>query len=206
MSGETASRDEIVEGRYALMRVMHQQFWVQIIEVGDDAIRVSFPGADYPVAGMSVEIEFHYEDGYSVYTTEMTHRSKDSSEGIVLRAPDLLRRCMHRTNARIDANVRTSVRDQVHIAKHAGLVLNISRGGALILCKGEFELGATIEMSIELDDDRPQTVLAKVLHITYDEAEQSPCYGIRFISLEKDASEAIERFVELRLSEQYPII
>ena len=63
--------DDIKIGRHCLMNTMGQRFLVEILEVEDDTVRLSCPGADYPVTGMIVSLEFHDPAGYNSYRVEV---------------------------------------------------------------------------------------------------------------------------------------
>ncbi len=203
-----AYEDDIREGNSCLLDCMGQLFWVRILEAGDDAIRVSFPGYDYPLEGMSLALHFHTEESVRFYESRMTGRAFGGpQEGILLAKPKFLQGHTHRHSVRVHTDLTARVKDQVRMAAHDALVLNLSQGGALLQTSAPFDFDTTLELELTLPGEPELEMLGQVLHITHEGApEDSQLLGVRFISPMPDQQAALARYIESKLAEEYPSI
>lgn len=205
---DAASVGHIFVGKSCLLNVMDEHFLVRIVEIGDDFIRVTFPGRDYPVEGMRVYLEFHDEGGFDCYPAFVLHGAGDGNDTIVLEKPTTHRRTHHRVSCRIPTDLTVQIRDQVHVRKYDAAVLNISSGGVLVRTNAPFDFNTTVEFNFSLPGEPQHSALGQVVHISMTDEPQSQAdsqlLGIRFINPDPALVRSINRFVSTRLRDLYP--
>lgn len=196
----------IQAGNRCLINVTGRHFLVEILDVGPDTIRVSFPGADYPIEGMRADIEFHDEAGFYYYSTEVLKGPTPQADGIVLLRPSQLRRSVHRSCCRVSTDLMVRAKDQVHVRRYDAVLVNISTGGALILTEAPFDFSTTVELTLSLPGEPSHTVLGQVVHVVDapDNARGKQVFGIRFNDLEPEIELSLNRYIWRRLQEIYP--
>jgi hypothetical protein len=209
-TGATTSEDlRLQVGQNFLLNVVDEHFLVRITEIADGAIRVSFPGKDYPVEGMRVYLEFHDEAGFDCYPTRVLEGPRPDRDSILLEWPVASRRIQHRTAVRIPTDLTVQVRDQVHVRKYDAAVLNLSAGGALIRSDAPFDFSTTVEVTLSLPGEPAYTAVGQVVHVArpaeLDRHHPGEfLYGLRFISPDPSFERSIGRYVTQRLRQMYP--
>ncbi len=199
---------DILKGNRCLITVIGQRFMVDLLEVGDKTIRVSFPGRDYPIQGMAVELEFHDPNGFNCYESTVLQGPEASNPGIVLEKPIESRRAQHRVSCRVPTDLTVQVKDQTHIRRYDAPLTNLSADGAQIETHAPFDFSTTVEVWLSLPGEPTHETLASVVHIsnsteTAASAEDKTVYGIRFLNLDPAASQSICRYIWQRLRELY---
>lgn len=200
-------RTELSKGSQCLLQVLGQHFLVDVLDVADETIRVSFPGHDYPVAGMQVSLEFHDAEGFNCYTSEVLTGPEAKTNSMVLRRPSAARRTHHRRSFRVPTDLTVQVKDQVHVRRYDAALLDLSSGGVLLDTVAPFDFSTTIEVTMSLPGETTHTVLGKIVHI--GESPDNPgsgskLLGVRFLSLSPQVINSITRYIWMRLRELYP--
>lgn len=198
---------ELTKGSQCLLHVLGQHFLVDVLEVADDTIRVTFPGEDYPVAGMQVSLEFHDTEGFNSYVSEVLTGPETKSQSMVLKRPRGARRTHHRRSFRVPTDLTVQVKDQVHVRRYDAALLDLSSGGVLLDTVAPFDFSTTVEVTMSLPGELTHTVLGKVVHI--GESPDNPgsgskLLGVRFLSLSPQVLNSISRYIWKRLRELYP--
>ncbi|MCC6143375.1 MAG: hypothetical protein IT368_06180, partial [Candidatus Hydrogenedentes bacterium] len=75
------------KGGQCLLILMGQRFLVTILSVEQDRFLLSFPACDFPIDGMHVDLEFHDEDGYVRYESEVLLGPAEAGDGVVVKRP-----------------------------------------------------------------------------------------------------------------------
>lgn len=198
---------EMRAGSSCLLNVLGQYILVDLLEVGEDTIRVSFPAKDYPVVGMVVHLDFHDAEGFDSYEAEVLEGPARADSGLVLSRPTESRRTQHRDACRVPTDLTVQVKDQVHVRRYDASLLNLSAGGALIETDAPFDFSTTLELTLSLPGESLLRVLGQVVHIS-DEAKRkepgSRLFGVRFVSLDPEARQTVSRYAWYRLRELYP--
>jgi hypothetical protein len=200
-------RMEMRAGGSCLLNVIGQHFLVDLIEVGEESIRVTFPGKDYPVVGMLVHLDFHDAEGYDSYEAEVLEGPSRDGSGLVLTRPAESRRTQHRDACRVPTDLTVQVKDQVHVRRYDAALLNLSAGGALIETDAPFDFSTVLEVTLSLPGERQLRILGQVVHISNEARSPNPAvrmYGVRFISIDPDVRQAVSRYAWYRLREIYP--
>jgi len=211
MSDSTAEDHPYMQmraGSTCLLNVIGQYFLVDLLEVGEDSLRVSFPGTDYPVPGMIVHLDFHDAEGYDSFEAEVLEGPVKEHAGLVLSKPKESRRTQHRDACRVPTDLTVQVKDQIHVRRYDAGLLNLSAGGALIQTDAPFDFSTTLELTMSLPGERLLRILGQVVHISNETRASSPIpqrlFGIRFVSLDSEVRRAISRYAWYRLREMYP--
>ena len=205
-STETNKGPDIKKGNSCLLSVTGRHFMVEILDVKNDTICVSFPGLDYPVEGMWIEMEFHDKSGFSYYRVKVL-KGPGEGDGLTLERPREPRRNQHRDSFRVPTDLTVQVRDQIHIRKYDAALLDLSSGGALIQTDAPFDFNTTVEISLSLPGETAHNVLAQVVHmVEHNKTKRGPVrvYGIKLIGIQPEALISISRYVWNRLRDLYP--
>lgn len=204
---KTAKKDsELSVGNRCLLSMMGDFFLVEILAVDKDNVKVTFPGSDYPIAGIPVEIQFHDKEGFRCYSSVCVEGPGAGREGIVLLRPQEGRRVQHRDSCRVPTDLTVQVKDQVHVRRYNAALLNLSAGGAFLTSDAPFDFHTSVEMTLSLPGESTLTLLCQVLHIAEPESEQPHgvrFFGIRFVDPDHYACQSIERYIWRRLNDLY---
>ena len=177
-----------------------------ILETDERSIRVSFPGKDYPIEGMGVELECHDDTGFTAYRTAVLERpGKDNA--IRLKRPQRGIRNQHRDCFRVPTDLTAQVKDQVHMRKYDAAVLNLSTSGALLRTPAPFDFTTTVELTISLPGQPVHAILAQVMHVAESldhRGDAEHFLGLRFIGKDSLASRSITQYIQERLRELHP--
>lgn len=209
MGSSSQARDgsDLKVGARCLLGAMGQFFLVEIREVNDSSVRVTFPGRDYPVDGMTVTLDFHDADGFNSYSTEVIQGPSHTAGELLLKRPTHCHRTRHRQTARVPTDLAAQVKDQVHVRRYNAALLNISGGGALLECEAPFELGSTVEVTLSLPGEPLLHVLGKVAHVAESPRPAKSgirVFGVNFMPLPPSASNSITAYIWRRLRELHP--
>ena len=209
--GESAAASpatDIALGKELLMTVAGRNFLVEVVDVRSDSIRVTFPGIDYPVSGMQVELEMHEPAGFSYYQTTVKRGPLKENDGVVLEIPAPPRRSMHRDTFRVDTEMKGEVLGPGEDHWTSASVSNLSAGGAYFEVKdASYNEGETVDLALFLPGDNRRTVQAQILHAVEPREENGVfyyAYGTRFTGYEPGAGREITQYIEGLLLDLYP--
>ena len=200
-------RTELVKGNQCLLQVLGQHFLVDVLEVAEETVRISFPGEDYPVTGMQVNLEFHDTEGFNSYSSEVLEGPENKSQSMLLRRPSEARRTHHRRSFRVPTDLTVQIKDQVHVRRYDAALLDLGSGGVLVDTVAPFDFSTTIEVTMSLPGEMTHTVLGKIVHI--GESPDNPgsgskMLGVRFLGATPQVVNSISRYIWKRLRELYP--
>lgn len=197
---------ELQAGEHCLLRVMNRHFWVRVETVYDSGLRTTFPGTDYPVPGMMVELEIHEESGYTAFVTEVLAGPFETGGGLLLKTPAEGLFHQHRGSIRVSTDLTAQIRDQVHVRHYSADLVNLSGGGALMRTNAPLEMGTTVEVTLSLPGEQRSLVLGVVRHV-HDAPGNRPgdrMIGVNFLPLDPGAARSVARFIYQRLVELAP--
>lgn len=195
----------IEKGQDCLLNVAGRHFKVTILEIRPDAIKVSFPGKDYPADGMGAMLEFHDDTGFYYYAMEVVRGPRTKGDGVVLRGTDEVRRSMHRDHMRMPTDLTVQVKEQIHVRKYDAALVNLSGGGALIHTDAPFDFSTVIELTLSIPGEPAFTILGQIVHVTDQTGPNNRrMYGVRFMDVDPETSAYITRYIWQRLPELYP--
>jgi len=196
------------QGSQCYLRVLDRRFFCEIMEVGEQSIRVTFPGMDYPVEGTPVDLEFHVSDGYTCYHTQVVSGPAASGGGLVLeRAPGGLKFYRHRDSWRVPTDFLVQLKFDGEPRRHNLPLLNISAGGIMVRTDLPLEFGSSVLLTLELPGEPAVSTRGRVVHI--QEAPgglsgRARLVGIKFQNVEANARRAVTRYVWKRIRELFP--
>jgi hypothetical protein len=205
---DTPGATDIAIGKELLMMVAGRNFLVTVTDMSEDSLRVTFPGIDYPVNGMQVELEIHETDGFAYYLTTVKQGPRKDGDGVVLDIPAPPRRSMHRDTFRVPTNLEGEVLAPGSDRWIKASVTNVSAGGAYIEMKEEsYTEGTTVDLALMLPGDSRRIVQAQILHAVdprEKDGEYFYAYGTRFTGYEPGAGREITQYIEQLLRDMYP--
>jgi len=194
------------KGERFILLIMGERYLVSVLEVESDRVRVSYPAAHFPVEGMYVLMEFHDEEGYSTYESEVLQTPHQPGDGLVLRRPHADRRASHRRAWRVDADFKAIIKDHVHPQKHEVDVINVSAGGLQFATDLDMEIGHNLDVDFDLPGRGHHRVLAAVAHIMMKDGDKRAPHrvGIKFINPEPETMQAIIEYIWLQVHRTHP--
>jgi Tfp pilus assembly protein PilZ len=196
--------DDIQKGNTGLLCIMNDHFMVEILDVGEENLHVSFPGMDYPIEGMPCDLEFHDKTGFNCYRTVVTAGPAETGSGVLLARPHTAGRARHRDSCRIQTDLSAQVKDQVHVRRHDADVINLSSGGALIATRAPFTYETTVEMTLSLPGQPSLQLLASVAHVSeQDDSTGQRLVGVRFSNPDGQTLASLTTYIWGRLRELY---
>lgn len=204
--GKTDEICQLTEGSQCFLYVTGRHFLVRVVAIEDDAVRVTFPGKDYPIDGMRADMEFHDDTGFCYYSTEVIRGPSPNEEGILLRRPDELKRSVHRSSCRIQTDLTVQIKDHEHVRRYNASLQNISVGGALIQSDAPFDFSTIVEMDLSLPGESPHNILCQIAQIVPSASPQDTHLRqmcLRFVEMPANADLSISHFIWRRLQETY---
>ena len=194
-------------GNRCLVIITGQRFLVGIQSVQEDTVRLSYPAADFPVAGMLLEIEFHDDLGYARFESEILATPENVGDGLLIRLPTEYSRTTQRGAWRIPTDFNVILKSHVHPRRYEVPVVNLSAGGMLLQTNADAELNDTVELKFHLPGEAaPQEMLGTIVHVHQpdNKAGGETMVGINFINPEPQHRKALSRYVWRRLREIHP--
>jgi len=194
------------KGERFILLIMGERYLVSVLDVEADRVRVSYPSAHFPVEGMYVLMEFHDDEGYSTYESEVLATPHQPGDGLVLRRPHADRRASHRRAWRVETDFKAIVKDHVHPQKHEVDVVNLSAGGLQFKSGLDLEIGHNVDIDFDLPGRGHHKVLGAVAHLMVsEEARNAPRrIGIKFINPEPDTTRAVIEYIWLQVHRTHP--
>ena len=198
--------DSFQIGARCLLVLMGQRFLVSVIDAKPETLRLSFPVSDFPVDGMHVDLEFHDEQGYVSYETEVLHGPKELGDGMLVRRPPSVTRNQHRSSWRVPADFKAELKDHVHPRRTKVPVINLSAGGMLIRSSVPFEIGASVDVLLPIPQGDTHALIGQVMHLSQmeDARIETTLYGLRFVGGDPYVTQDITRYLWRRLRELHP--
>jgi len=196
---------KIEKGSECLLNFVGRHFKTRILEVGSDTMRVTFPGRDYPIAGLNIVLEFHDEQGFYYLPASVVEGPDEKPGGITLRKDSEIRRSTHRDSFRVPTDLTVRVRDHIHVRRYDAALVNLSAGGALLRADAPFDFSSTLEITLSLPGEPVYTLLGSVVHISASMTgrEQPRHFGVKFIGIDPPIERAITDYIFGRLPELY---
>lgn len=192
-------------GTRALLVTGERRFLVAVLSRRESTLRVSFPMRDYPVAGMSVSLEFHEEGGYAAFECEVMETPKEIGDGLVLHLlRDNASETRHRGAWRVPAALPLQLKGHVHPRRHAGTAENVSALGMLVATDAHFEAGDNFDFTVTVAEDEVHSGTAQVMHLIPNETGDGlHRYGVRLVGADPDLRRAFARQVWRHVRRSY---
>jgi len=196
-----AGASPFAPGNRAMLILYGRRFLVSITEAGDEQVRVTFPGEDYPLDGTRVELEFHDLDGFTQYDCEVLEPPREPGDGLLLSRPPEAMRNAHRRSWRVPADFDALIKSHIHPRRHESPVVNISAGGMLVRTYATVDLDDNVEVGFTLPSGGHELLTGRVVHIhrTEGAADQPAFVGIKFLTPDAASIRAIEHYLWERL-------
>ena len=189
-------------GTRCLLVVMNRRYMVSILQVSLETFRVTFPTVDFPIAGMTVELEVHDEHGYTAYVSEVVETPTVKGDGLLLRAPESTSRSDHRGFWRVSGDdIQVELKSHVHPRRYEVKVLDIGAGGMLISTRAPVEAGENVDLLLRLPGASPETLGAKIVHLPEGKGggRSAVLIGLRFYNPDPVVIKAVSRYIWQRV-------
>jgi len=183
----TASKNDddrhFQRGNCCFLVLMGQRFLVGILNVGEEAVRVSFPMSDFPLPGMFVELEFHDEAGYTSYESEVLEIAEEVGDGLLLRLPPEPMRNNHRGSWRVPGGFKAVLKGHVHPRAVEVEVRNVSSGGMLVYGKvDDLNIDDNLDITLALPGMERERLVGDAVHVQESAEDGGSHIGIKFVS------------------------
>lgn len=196
------AQDALRAGNTALLKVTNRRFLVTVLDLAKETIWVSFPGADYLVEGMGVELEFHDRDGFLRYYSRVVIPPKNVGDGVVLQRVETAQVIRHRRTWRVPTHLPVHLRDPVDNRQWSGRLVDLSAEGGLALTHAAVEAaGAELEAAVEFPEHGLVRLLAKVIHTT--PADRLYRVGLYFTKISKTNRDRLTAYLYPRIREHF---
>jgi hypothetical protein len=205
---ENSALDLFTPGRPCLIRFAENTFLVQISEVTDETIRVTFYAYDFPVPGMLVDLEFHQPEGIAHFVAKVLEGPKRERDGILLERPFSAQIIQHRATYRAATDIDTSFAQVDGRQAERCQVRNLSTTGASVESRVRLPHGAHIILNLNFEGTA-HAIEAEVCHVdTFVRSDGATFYryGTRFTNYSPGAGGAVTNYVWNRLKSLYPTI
>jgi len=192
----------ILAGSRGKLNVMGKRLGVEVLDVGDHGIRVSFPFSDWPAEGMPVELDLPSDQGFVRYRATVAYEPETAYvAGLVLHDPV---RCgpdvAQRGHCRVPTDLTVQVKEAPHPRRFDALVLNLSQGGALLQSELIAEPGHVLDIDLSLPCHPAESIPARVVYVaTESESPEGQLLGVRFENHNPDTATAISEYIDYRL-------
>ena len=197
--------EQIRAGESFLLRVGKEYFLSTIESVSGKFLEVSVPSKDFPPPGMRVSMDFHDDDGCTVYKTQVVRGPTEQRRSVRLERPIPPRRITHREYTRAEATLPIRFREMGTVTYHQGTAVNLSAGGVLLKTTATHEFQKMLEMELALPGNPLLNVLGQIVH----KAEQldgpdgrMSLYGCKFVRLDRRERKVITQYVREQLGHE----
>jgi Tfp pilus assembly protein PilZ len=202
VEGQTASPLHV--GNECFMLVMDQRYFVEILGLTKDTVWVSFPASNYPLEGMGAELQFHSNNGLSIFHTRVAKGPEKKGDGVILQRSESASFLKHRRSWRVACDLSVMINTLNEARLHEAQLVYLSAEGALVETRSEFDSGELLNVSFTLPNQPTRALRARVIH--YDSATmlRSGKLGLRFTDVPPDSRETLTIFLYREIRERYP--
>jgi hypothetical protein len=198
ITNTTGADSHFVAGNRCLLLVLDQRFLVGVLQVTADTIRTSFPLRDFPVEGMYVSLEFHDEQGYTRYDSEVLSPPRKVGDGLLLKRPQDQERNCHRGAWRLEMEIQANVKSHVHPRRKDATIVDISAGGALLSTEAALEIEENFDLTFILPQHEPMTMTSRVVHVPETQKTER-ALGVKFVSPDPVNVQSISKYIRAQL-------
>ncbi|MFO7975483.1 MAG: PilZ domain-containing protein, partial [Candidatus Hydrogenedentota bacterium] len=198
---------DIRKNNECLVNLMGQHFLSRILDVSEDRLTIAFPGKDYPASGMHLELQFHDEEGFNCYQSQVVAGPLKHPGVVVIKRPKAMDRRHHRQHCRVPTDLTVQIKEQSHVRRYDAALTNLSGGGALLETDAPVDFNSSIEITLSVPRDKTRTIQGHVIHVDRPKAPHDngrSTVGVRFVHLDSETAKAITDYVWQRLRELYP--
>lgn len=198
----TSKDVRISSGTRGKLNVMGKRFGVEVLDIGDHGIRVSFPFADWPAEGLPIELDLPSDHGFDRYRATVGYEPETAYiAGLVLRDPV---RCepdvVQRGHCRVPTDLTVQVKESPHPRQFDALVMNLSVGGALLRSELSVAPGHDLAIDVSLPRRSVEPIPARVVHALPEQDSSGEClFGVQFQDQDPDTVSAISEYIDHRL-------
>lgn len=195
-------------GNTGYLCLAENRFLVEIRGVERTLLWVSFPGANYPIAGVGGRLEFHSETGFLAYNVQVLRYADRPGEGIILERSESADQRTHRTSWRIPTDIKVMFRTPNSEEIFEAVMEDLSAEGCQVRANPVLSVRTPIELTFALDRQHGNQVLeARVCYVQDESDLQSPKglrYGLRFTRIPPDTKRLLTLFLYHHVRRLYP--
>jgi len=181
-----------------LLRAGTEYFLSTVESVTERSLEVTVPAKDYPPPGMKVSMDFHDDDGCTMYHTKVIRGPSAARRSARLSLPASCRRITHREYTRVETNLPARFREMGTVTYHQATILNLSAGGVLLKTDKTQEFQKLLEIELKLPGNPRLTVLGQIVHKAEqldEKVGRTSLYGCRFVRLDRGDRKTIVQYV-----------
>ena len=196
----------LVKGKTAYLQYWDARRRVNVLEVFQDTVAVTAPDGPLPAKGVGVILQVPMLEGMFCYHTHVALTPQPGDDTLLLRRCASVRRFDRRRTWRVPVHSRTKVARHGEPRAFSAQIIDVSAEGAQLHVSGHFELGDMIMFRLNLPDELPHQVSAKVLRLKQLQRDDRTVWaiGVLFRDLSSPARKALTYFIWKRLQELYP--
>ena len=187
---------------------MENRFLVEIHGVERNQIWTSFPGVNYPLAGMGGRLEFHHDTGFIAYNVQVLHYAEHPDSGIILERSESADQRTHRTSWRVPTNIDIIFRTPHSAEQFPAVMEDISADGASLRALPALHVRTPLELGFALDREHGQQVVkARICYVHEESGLQDSAalrYGVRFTSMPPATRRLLTLYLYHHVRKLYP--
>jgi hypothetical protein len=193
---------DLLTGERLLLKLGGSHFIVQVLSCDFETMRISFPGADFPLDDTWLHLEMHDDEGVTAFRARVLEGSKSRGAGLVLEYPAETRRRLHRDAFRVPTDLTAQVRGETHSKRYSAEVVNLSSSGALLQVDAPLAEESTVGLLLAIPRERRCQLSGEIVHSRW--RRLSPLtvkglFGVRFVDAPEPTRESLSHYVGERL-------
>ncbi len=202
------SQHSLQIGKTAYLSLGENRFLVEIRGLDRNMIWVTFPGANYPIAGVGGRLEFHSETGFLAYNVQVLRYADRPGEGIILERSESADQRTRRTSWRIPTEINVMFRTPNSEELFDAVMEDLSADGCQVRANPVLSVRTPVELTFALDRQHGnQVVEARVCYVQDESDLQSPKglrYGMRFTRIPPENRRLLTLFLYHHVRRLYP--
>jgi Tfp pilus assembly protein PilZ len=206
-STPVSATEHFEPGARCLIEVLDRRYLSTVLNVAEDRLRLTFPTLDFPIDGMYVILEFHDDDGFTTYETEVISGPHQVGDGLLVKCPPAEYRSRHRSAWRVPGDFSVQLKGHVHPRRHEAPVVNVSTGGLLVKTHADVDLGDNVDLRFSLPKVEEELIMVgHVVHCAAEDkgADHGRLVGMQFVSPDPAHVDQIRAYIRRRLRTLYP--
>jgi hypothetical protein len=193
---------DALPGERLLLQLGGSTFLVQVLDCDADTMRISFPGADFPLDNTWVHLEIHDDDGVTSFRARVLEGAKSRGAGLLLEYPNETRRRLHRDAFRVPTDLTAQVRDERYSIRYTADVVNLSSTGALLQMDAPVTEESTLGVTLAIPRERRCHLSGEIVHSRWRRVSPlavKGLFGVRFLDLPEPTQASLSQYVGERL-------
>lgn len=178
------------------------------MDLENNKIWVTFPGACYPLSGMGGRLEFHKPDGLIAYNVQVLRYAEGEGAGIILERSESAEHRTHRTAWRVPTDITVAIQSESVEHPFSAVMENLSSEGTLLRALPPLAIRSPLRMTFSLDQEHGKQVADGVVCFAKEAGQMAAApgqhYGVRFTKMPAETKRLVTLFLYHHVRKLYP--